>query len=74
MTPFFKYAAAGNEIIIFGLRSTLEFSLLSVYSKELAHLCLYQIDYYSKNEKGQCVYFLVCVQQQSCIIPKKVVY
>lgn len=45
-SSFFKYAAAGNDIVIFGLRSGLQFSLHSFYSrgKEFTHLCPYHIN------------------------------
>lgn len=45
ITSFFKYAAAGDDTIISGLRSGLQFRLFSFYSRgeELAHLCPYRI-------------------------------
>lgn len=66
-SSFFKYTAAGNEIIIFHLRSALQYNLRSFYPRENepVHLCLYQIDCIKArmNRGNLSLYFLVCVQQ-----------
>lgn len=64
-----------NEIITFRLRSTLQFSFLSFYSseKQLAHLCLYQIDCHKArmNKSNVSLYFLFVYNSRVASYQKK---